>query len=133
MLHWIQSASIRYGQIQHFCMFGCLLQGILLHMSYTCLANFVHPRWLARSLGTYLPYMTQSVYGLMSDLFAVLTSDRQVPNGSFVYDTLAQVMLPTPSSSSTCTLTKFNLKIDHILKLNIQLYWTKIPSFLGIY
>ena len=34
---------------------------VLLHISYTCLANFVHPWELRRSAGTYFSYLTQSV------------------------------------------------------------------------
>ena len=31
-------------------------------MGYTCLADIVHPRKLVRSAGTYVSYLTQSVY-----------------------------------------------------------------------
>ena len=34
---------------------------------YTCLADFVHPRKLQRSGGTYFPSFTQSVYVLGKD------------------------------------------------------------------
>ena len=45
----------------HIFMIGCHLQGILLHMSYTCLVDFVHLRKLHRSRGMYFPYIPQSV------------------------------------------------------------------------
>ena len=32
-----------------------------MHISYNCLTDFVHPRELHRSAGTYFPYLTQSV------------------------------------------------------------------------
>ena len=40
------------------------LYAILQHMSYTCLADLVHPRKLRRSAGTYIPCLTQSVLAL---------------------------------------------------------------------
>ncbi len=53
----------------HICMMGCHLQGILLHMSYTCLTDFVHRRELRRSGGTYFPSFTQSVCGKVFETF----------------------------------------------------------------
>ncbi len=37
---------------------------ILLHISYKCLTDFVHPRGLQRSAGTYFPYLTHRVIAL---------------------------------------------------------------------
>ncbi len=40
-----------------------ILVCILSHIGYTNLADFVHPRKLVRSAGTYFSYLTQSVLG----------------------------------------------------------------------
>ncbi len=42
---------------------GCHLQGMHLHMSYSCLTDSVHHRKLQRLVGPYVSYLMQSVKG----------------------------------------------------------------------
>ena len=48
---------------------------MLLHISYTCLAEFVHHKQLQRWVGTYLPYLTQSVGKLFLQAKPILKAD----------------------------------------------------------
>ncbi len=88
---------------------------LCLHMSYTCLIEFVHHKELPRSRGAYFPLFTQSVY-----LYRILPIKGASPNEGAPYS-LKKV--------NTAINHQRNRHVQHAQGLQVSL---RAPCFLAI-
>ena len=91
-----------------------ILVGILLHMSHTCLVDFVHPRRLKRSGGTYFPYLTQQV--IMWKLLISNSSHRLTILGMYNF-TCCNVMTHGISLIKSCWTVSVNNRYNSSVNL----------------